>query len=67
MTNKIVYGVIDDSFSTGKISDSFRSGIIDEVFKFVTASGAVLTGIITETGINFITEDLSGNQTIIPE
>ena len=64
MTNKIVYGVIDDSFSTGKISDSFRSGIIDEVFKFVTASGAVLTGILTEDGVYINTED---GQVIIPE
>jgi hypothetical protein len=55
MTNKIVYGVISDSFSIGKI---------DEVFKFVTASGAVLTGIITEDGFNIITE---AGQVIIPE
>lgn len=63
MTNKIVYGVIDDSFSIGKISDSFKSGVIDEVFKFVTASG-VLTGILTEDGFNIITED---GQVIKPE
>ena len=64
MTNKIVYGVIDDSFLTGKISHSFKSGIIDEVFKFVTASGVGLTGILTEDGFNIITED---GQVIIPE
>jgi hypothetical protein len=64
MTNKIVYGVIDDSFTIGKISDSFKSGFIDEVFKFVTASEAVITGIITEDGFNIITED---GQVIIPE
>lgn len=64
MKNRIVYGVIDDSLSIGKISDSFKSGIIDEVFKFVTASGAVLTGILTEDGFNIITED---GQVIIPE
>jgi hypothetical protein len=64
MTDKIVYGVIDDSFTIGKISDSFKSGFINEVFKFVTASGAVLTGIITEDGFNITTED---GQVIIPE
>jgi hypothetical protein len=64
MTNKIVYGVISDSFTIGKISDSFKSGFIDEVFKFVTASGVVLTGILTEDGFNIITED---GQVIIPE
>ena len=63
MTNKIIYGIIDDSFSIGKVSDLFKSGIIDEVYKFVTESGT-LTGIITEDGFNIITED---GQVIIPE
>jgi len=36
MKDRIVYGVISDSFSLSKVSDSFKYGVIDEVFKFVT-------------------------------
>jgi hypothetical protein len=53
---KIVYGVIDDSFTIGKISDSFKSGVIDEVFKFVTPSGELL-GLLNLDGTQLLNLD----------
>jgi hypothetical protein len=56
MKDKLITGSISDSISFGKISDRFSFGVIDEVFKYVTTT-QTLTGIMTETGFNIITED----------
>ncbi len=66
MIESITYGVVSESFLNKSTPETFKIGVVSEVWKFSLTSPLV-SGIITETGFNFITEDLSGNQVIMPE
>jgi hypothetical protein len=61
---------ISTEFKYGNASDPMVNYYIKNKLiaqTFIVSDTGEIAGIITETGINFITEDLSGNQTIIPE
>lgn len=59
----ISFGVIDESFSFGKVVDFFSEGVISELWTYENGSGALIQGIITDDGFNIITDD---GQVIIP-